>query len=313
MKLNLIAILIACLSLVGCATNSEIPDGSEKVNNDNFELFAIYGEVHNAMLRQAKTEFNAPSVSPKTKEEALNYVLSIQQEAVSKLDLSYSDKVALSNGLEEYKEYYSTKAVLNTVMPSRSTSEDDEDITTAEIKELIDSAYKEGCIDEFEYDSFVKLIDYVVANAEGSLSNDEFELKVNILISKWKQMYSNVDFSQLNLPRQSVGDVEKVEISSPELDKIPSGSLSGVVLSVSGSSLDYWNNEEASLEDGRALPVFVGANIAGAVIGACSSGLGSYFMSGKVDWRSVGWSAASGAITGSTGVVGKIGRWLSRF
>ena len=67
------------------------------------------------------------------------------------------------------------------------------------------------------------------------------------------------------------------------------------------------------MEDGRALPVFVGADIAGAVIGACSSGLGSYFMSGKVDWRSVGWSAASGAITGSTGVVGKIGRWLSRF
>lgn len=62
----------------------------------------------------------------------------------------------------------------------------------------------------------------------------------------------------------------------------------------------------------RAVPAFVGADIAGAVIGACSSGIGSYVTSDSVNWKSVAWCAASGAVIGSTGVVGKVGKWISK-
>lgn len=59
---------------------------------------------------------------------------------------------------------------------TKSLEQDDEDVTTEDIKALIQEAYDLGGIDEFEYQTFIQLIDYVVANAEGSLSNSEFEV-----------------------------------------------------------------------------------------------------------------------------------------
>ena len=45
---------------------------------------------------------------------------------------------------------------------------------------------------------------------------------------------------------------------------------------------------------------------------AASSCVGSYAISGTINWSGVAWSAASGAICGSTGVVGKVGRWICK-
>ena len=58
----------------------------------------------------------------------------------------------------------------------------------------------------------------------------------------------------------------------------------------------------------RVVPTFVGADVAGAVIGAASSAGYQLVSNGSVgDWG----GAASGAVVGSTGVVGKIGKFLS--
>ena len=126
-------------------------------------------------------------------------------------------------------------------------------------------------------------VDYVLANAAGTLSNNEFEMKVN-------------DF---------------IESSSLDFKDAPKGALGGVVLNVSKSSLDYWEDEQL-LVPSKALPVFVGADIAGSIIGACVSSVGSYVTAGDFNWKSVAWSAASSAIVGSTGIVGKVGKWISK-
>lgn len=203
---------------------------------------------------------------------------------------------------------------MKTVQPNLSRAsfedDDDEDLTTEDVRALIQDAYDTGSIDSFEFQSFTKLIDYVLANADGSLSNTDFELKVNNLINQWEVKYADVDFTQLEIP-STTGDLTIVDSPSISFKDAPKGALGGVVLNVSKSSLDYWEEEQLMVQS-RAVPPFVGADIAGAVIGACSSGIGSYVVSGSVNWKGVAWGAASGAVTGSTGIVGKVGKWISK-
>lgn len=149
-----------------------------------------------------------------------------------------------------------------------------------------------------------------MVNAAGTLSNNEFEMKVNNLIALWEIKYAEVDFSQLEI---TTVDDNLTLMESPSIDfkDAPKGALGGVVLNVSKSSLDYWEDEQL-LAPTKALPVFVGADIAGAIIGACVGGVGSYVTAGDFNWKSVAWSAASSAIVGSTGIVGKVGKWISK-
>lgn len=51
-------------------------------------------------------------------------------------------------------------------------------------------------------------------------------------------------------------------------------------------------------------------DIVGAVIGGVSGGVGSVVVGGELNWGSVAWGAGVGAITGSTGVVGKVSKWI---
>lgn len=193
-----------------------------------------------------------------------------------------------------------------------SLIEDDgeKDLTTKDVRRLIRDAHETGGIDSFEYQLFMKLIDYVLANADGSLSNNDFKLKVNDLIAQWKVKYSDVDFSKLKIQRNGNGS-PLVGIFPIKFKDAPKGALGGVVLNVSKSSLDYWTGKQSSIQD-IVVPAFVGADIAGVIVGACSSGIGSYVMSGSVDWKSVVWGAASCGIIGSTGIIGKVGKWISK-
>lgn len=137
----------------------------------------------------------------------------------------------------------------------------------------------------------------------GKLSNFEFESKVGELINQWDKKYSDVDFSQLEITEENA-------TSSLKFNAAPKGALGGVVLSVSQSSLQYWDSTNKQT---RAVPAFVGADIAGAVWGVCLGCVGAKVTGGNITWKSVAWSAASGAVTGSTGIVGKVGKWLTKY
>ena len=145
------------------------------------------------------------------------------------------------------------------------------------------------------------MIDCVVANAQGTLGNEEFEIKIKSLISKWEVKYKDVDFSAL----------ENEELTDQAEVVVPSGSLSGTVLSLSKSSLEYWNSEE-NLVETKAVPVFVGADIAGAIIGACTTTAGQLVITGDINAKGILWGAGSSAIVSSTGIVGKIAKWISK-
>lgn len=300
---SILYFVVALLVIAGCSNMDENLSNKPTIEKkSNFETFSIYGKVHNEMLNDADLNFFEPETFATTKVDAINQVLSFQKESVKKLSISDSDKQFLMQGLETYKKLYCTEDLMNSFYAKTSrTVEEAEEITTEEIRTLIKDAYESGSIDSFEYKTFLQLVDYVVENASGSLSNFDFEHKVTTLINQWEIKYSDVDFSQLEAKEDNGMFLPK------DFDTVPKGALGGVVLNVSQSSLKYWETPQT-----RAVPAFVGADIAGAVVGACLGAVGSKVVSGSVSWKGVAWSATSGAITGSTGIVGKIGKWITK-
>lgn len=302
-------LIVSLFFLVSCSNQENVSSLPKVEKKGGFETFAIFGDVHNTMLKEADLNFNEPSttIETSTKEDAINCVLEFHKSRIEKLPLSNDDKLYVAKGLETYKDLYDTELLMSQLQTksSKSVDKSEDDVTTEDIKSLIQEAYTSGGIDAFEYNTFMQLVEYVIANASGKLSNSDFENRVATLINQWNIKYSDVDFSQL--------EIEQPNTELPTLDgnfeSAPKGALGGVVLNVSQSSLKYWDDTPKT----RAVPAFVGADIAGAVIGACWGSIGSKVNSGKVSWKGVAWSAATGAITASTGIVGKVGKWITKF
>ena len=50
---------------------------------------------------------------------------------------------------------------------------------------------------------------------------------------------------------------------------------------------------------------------AGALVSAGAVALNNYINNGSISWSAVGTGAVIGAVTGSTGIVGKVGKWIA--
>lgn len=84
--------------------------------------------------------------------------------------------------------------------------------------------------------------------------------------------------------------------------------MTAIVLNIASSSVQWWISNP---EETKVAP-WVASDAVGAVYGATVAGVSSYVQNGQVNWVSVGVGAVSGAVTGSTGVIGKVGRWISK-
>lgn len=142
-----------------------------------------------------------------------------------------------------------------------------------------------GVIDLFEYELLHQLAAATNKNMQGSMSNEGLTSEVMRLCDEWNTHY-------------------KYSVKG-------AASYSGYILSISKSSMEWWADEVGTST--RAVPLIIGQDVAGALIGAVSSAVIQYATKKQVDGLALGYSALSGAITGSTGVVGKAGKFISKF
>lgn len=93
----------------------------------------------------------------------------------------------------------------------------------------------------------------------------------------------------------------------------------GTILAISMASLEWWGQNSDALDDlasknnaaNRALIApWVAADLVGATWGGATGAIASYAGTGEVNWTAVGVGALSGAVSGSTGAIGKIAKWL---
>lgn len=280
-----ISISLSCVKTQTAVTES---------TRNNFELFSVYGDVHNMLLEYTENNLDLSSANCTSIDDGLDYLVTLQTRAIENTNLPTSDKNTIKNLLVEHKKLY-LKENINDGLLTKGEGNPDA-VTVEEMAESVNNSYVLGIMDDFERESLLKLIEMSVESAKGELDNDAFYDNLKEMVSQWKLLYANTDYSELF-------------DGSSEFCDIPHGAVSAVVFNIAISSLDYW--EEGHTKALGVVGTIAVQDIVGAVIGGVSGAAGSAMISGEVNWKSVAWGAGVGAITGSTGVVGKVSKFIA--
>ena len=145
--------------------------------------------------------------------------------------------------------------------------------------------YQTGKISNTTYRISLTLSTNLKDNLGGKLSDNDLKNSIGILINQYN----------------SLGYETNTE-----------GEMIGTILSIAKHSTEYREENDTGYTSGRtlAIPVWRKEDIAGVVSDVISAS-GQAAINGEINGNVVVWSAAGGAISGSTGLVGKIVRWLT--
>lgn len=244
------------------------------------------GEIHNAFLTNFKENFKEVE-GVEDLEERIEVINNFNNEFVSSLDLPTQEKQMIIQELEDHKDLVVTKNP-----DSKTLSGDDLKSTNTEdtnIFDLIEQLKKSNQINENTYSILSRLSIDLKSNYEHLLSDAQLKVNIQELIKEFNNIGYNVDSGE--------------------------GEMVATVLAISIASIEWWeDNPDAfadNLKSTKALPAWAAADVVGAAWGAATGAIGSYSGTGEVNWTAVGVGAVSGAVAGSTGIVGKAGKWIS--
>lgn len=247
----------------------------------------MYGEIHNQFLTNVKVNFT-PDNSINDLDNALNYLDEFQQDFLEQVDLKGLDKNEISKVLRKSKELsIHEKAYQEMFVRSKERSSNNTEPT---LFELLDLVKQKGLLDEFEYRSLTELGTKVKDSYEGYISDDDLKEFVKGLKDEWIEQGYTVESQN--------------------------GILMGYALSISLSSLDWWEeNADAGLtvsSKGKvmALPAWAALDIGGAIVSGTIAASGQAILAEEVSWDVVGYAALGGAVATSTGAAGKVAKWL---
>lgn len=256
---------------------------SEKLR---FESFEKYGKIHNDFLTNFKNEFKVnPNIS--NLDEGVGFICEFNKSFVDQADLTISEQELLKKSLEDNKRHVITRDFYNELYysPLKNSGESNNGL----LFESNSLALSKSLIDEFEYEKLNIIGLKVKENHDGNISDEELELLLLQIKDEWLLQGYNENSKH--------------------------GQTLAITLAISLASIEWWKeNPDAfgnRLDSAKALPVWAAADIVGAGYGAVIAGIGSYATSGEVNWGAVGLAAGGGAIAGSTGIIGKAGKWLS--
>lgn len=277
-----IIVILATIILVSCkkteTTLSNYEKGYPKTAN-----VSIQGQLHNSFLTHFKNEFEInPSI--KSVEQGIDYICQFYADYTKTLNMENKEKNALIKSLNKHRRFLDTQQFYDELFGDNKSDAD----STGMYFKATKHAHTIGIIDDFEYKKLDYIGQIVKENYHGIISNEDLK---EIIISINNDMKEHYGSNNSN-----------------------NGQALAYTISISLYSIEWWEeNPDAFGDDNslKVLPAWVGADIAGAAYGAIVAGAGSYITTGSVNWGAVGISAGAGAISGSTGIIGKAGKWLT--
>ncbi|MBK6935371.1 MAG: glycine zipper family protein [Bacteroidales bacterium] len=276
---NLLGIaVIAIIAITSCQKPDEVINSNLK--KMSFESFEKYGKMHNDFLSHFKNEFVInPDITKLS--EGIDYITQFYINYAMELEIGTDEKNTLIKSLEDYKRFLYTPEFYNELF----VSEDSSGLYFESIKQ----AHNLRIIDDFEFNRMNLIGQKAKDNHDGLISYEELKNIILQIKNEWiAQGYSI------------------------ESDK---GHALAITLAISLASIEWWEENPDAYDDNqkntKALPAWAGADIVGAGYGAAVSAISSYTTTGEVNWEAVGIGAVSGAVSGSTGIIGKAGKWLS--
>lgn len=280
---NLIPVFISLLVFIfiSCeAPNLDCPSQ----NLRSLSTFDSLGILHNSFLTNIKDDFDEEGYS-----SSLTYVQKVDVirdfhlvYANNTLSLSSEDSLLFLEYMEKFKHLVNLDSVYSKIFVESS-------VYGQTVEEALVGLKNDHIIDEFEYDLVVDLPDLVLQNYSGTIGVQELRAEITDLRTAWNNHgYTECDST---------------------------GWFSAAILAVSLHSVQWWiDNPDQGVQE-RVAP-WVAVDAGGAVYGAIVSTITIVGTSNGHDilsWENVGKFAIGvglGALGASTGIAGKIGRFL---
>lgn len=284
MKIKKILILLGVI-LIGNMFSCKKQDN----NKDTLVVsdFNTIGEIHNLFLTNVEDNFIVNN-NISNEEEKIDFINQFNMDFANSLNIYRSNKLALKTGLNENKSFINQTTLINRAFGDNSQSriyDIIDSIQNKNIFELIEYIYNENIIGQDSRQILLSLANDLKSHYLGNLSDSDLKLNVESLINQFN----------------SIGFEEGSE-----------GEMVGTILAISKYSLQWWEerNENQISANLAAVPAWVGSDIVGGIISAAVAATGQAIVNGEIDWGTVAWSAAGGAISSSTGAVSKILSWI---
>ena len=99
------------------------------------------------------------------------------------------------------------------------------------------------------------------------------------------------------------------------------GEMVATFLAISISSLEWWEENPDALgifssrnnaSKSQLIAPWLAADLVGGLVSGVTAAAGQAIVNGEVSLGTVGWSALAGAVSSSTGAVGRIVSWLTK-
>jgi len=269
--------IVFLMIFISCSKNSNQEEVKLKVSD-----FEKMGKIHNDFLTNVKDNFTIIK-NIKNEQDKINAINQFNKNFVSSLGISPYEKNLFLTEFDRnknlVKQSYLTSAIFGYNTSTRS------DNNEQNIFEIINNLHQQGVIGNQSFQLLNSLVNDLKNNYEGNLSDIELKINIENLITE----FDNIGFSENS-----------------------EGVMVGTVLGISIASIEWWEDNPDAFGSETRLAPWIAADIAGAAWGAATGAIGSYAGTGEVNWTAVGVGAASGAIAGSTGAIGRIAGWLSR-
>lgn len=272
---------VLAFTLYSCENSDNlIEKPSEKMTVEDFNYL---GEWHNEFLINAQENFNlslAESNSESVKEVALDALKQLNKSFAASSKQRFNINISQKELDKKFEENYrlADKDYLADILFDNATTRSVSAEDVVGLQTMMEEIKNSQIVSDFSYGILQDLMSSVEDNYNKLLSDYDLKQKVLLLIQK----VNNHGY----------------EKESNE------GALVASILAISIHSLDFWEeNPDMLYTDGKAAP-WVAADVGGAVLG----GVMAIIKSGDAIDCLVG--AGMSAAIASTGLAGKIGKWL---
>ena len=241
----------------------------------NFSELNQFGVLHNNYMANLEA-FEAANFDDQLPiEDKIEIVIDFHQSYTNNLeDGNIEDKILFNNYLVQYSPIMDHDHLYDEMFVSQYFMDQPQNMFDS-YQILKDN----DLINQYELSLLREMHEKVKANRDGSLG----AIELKDFISAKKLEWDNQNFTVCD----------------------NHGYVSGLVLSVAQNSIEYWLKYHSGEIESRVAP-WIAADVGGALIGAVSGAI----IGGNYD--AVAGGIVAGAIVGSTGLAGRLGKWLFR-
>ncbi|MDR2125499.1 MAG: hypothetical protein LBP63_01545 [Prevotellaceae bacterium] len=292
-KKNFLAIVLPIIAIIAVIACTQDANEANEVDNKDVltvETYSYWGKLHNEGLTNVKNNFNIPEGNFSLSEK-IDYIKNFNMEFLKKSDVNkFVKQEDIEFYMDKYKNFVDKRQLYRKcfapVMQTQSLG-NLQTVDSIGIYAALDIIYQKDSIDEFEYKSMKKILDYAKVSLD------------TLAIAPAKDFASLLD------------EISKEFNDKKYLVDGKYGHFLGAVLAIGNASNEWWTSNPDMISDignsGGDVMQLQAGTVGDAIWAAY--GMATALIAGG-DFGDVMIGGFFGALEGSTGFMSKFIAWL---